>query len=128
VATKKTIVTRAEVIEKLVADMDSWEPHMFKASAKETRAAELAGMTNKELLEEAGQALLEGHENWKFQDTLIDESHLGQKILDAATSHGEDSEPDQEVGDLQAAVLAAWKELTPAARRKVFDSLDIWES
>lgn len=35
-------------------------------------------------------------------------------LLQAATRHGADGEPDHEVGDLQQLVLAMWAEMTPA--------------
>lgn len=39
-----------------------------------------------------------------------------ETLIEAATQHGEDSEPDHEVGDLQCYLRAMWKLLTPAQR------------
>lgn len=43
------------------------------------------------------------------------------KILGAAQLHGEESEPDHEVGDLQEVLRECWKRMTPAARREVYE-------
>lgn len=39
-----------------------------------------------------------------------------EKLIDAAKSHGEESEPDHEVGDLQDYLRAMWELLTPQQR------------
>lgn len=44
-----------------------------------------------------------------------------EKIIDAATAHGEESVPEHEVGDLQQALREAWKHLTPEGRRAVME-------
>ena len=43
---------------------------------------------------------------------------LFDEVLESARRHGEDSEPDHEVGDLQDALRIAWKALTLAQRRQ----------
>ena len=43
------------------------------------------------------------------------------KLIEGARSHGEESEPDHEVGDLQAFLLACWAVLTPELRSLVLD-------
>ena len=47
-----------------------------------------------------------------------------ERILDAAQHHGEDSEPDHEVGDLQEVLRAMWP-LVPARDRHKFMTMDI---
>lgn len=44
--------------------------------------------------------------------TAIDTTSI-EAYLDAAKTHGEDSEPDHEVGDLQQYLRAAWAIMTP---------------
>lgn len=44
---------------------------------------------------------------------------LLQDILQAAEQHGNDSDPDHEVGDLQDALRLAWAALTTAQREHV---------
>ena len=50
--------------------------------------------------------------------------------MDAARVHGEDSEPDHEVGDLQTYMQVMWELLTPEQRKafalneQVHDTLD----
>ena len=51
--------------------------------------------------------------------TLPPDTRL-QQLLDMAQQHGEDSEPDHEVGDLQEMLTACWATMSPADRRKVF--------
>jgi len=41
------------------------------------------------------------------------------QILDAAKRHGEEGDPDHEVGDLQIALKLAWAALPANARAKV---------
>lgn len=40
-------------------------------------------------------------------------------ILEAARLHGQESEPDMEVGDLQELARALWKILTPKQRQQI---------
>jgi hypothetical protein len=40
-----------------------------------------------------------------------------ETFIAAAQKHGEDSEPDHEVGDLQDMLRAAWSIMTPEQRR-----------
>lgn len=51
-------------------------------------------------------------------------------ILEAARRHGEQSEPDHEVGDLQDALRICWKLMTPTQREQMAhdhgDSLLMW--
>lgn len=48
-----------------------------------------------------------------------------QVFLDAARQHGEDSEPDHEVGDLQTYFRAAYDMLTPEQRRAMLADADV---
>lgn len=45
---------------------------------------------------------------------------LVERIIDAAQKHGEQSEPDHEVGDLQDVLRKCWEEMTVAQRQAVF--------
>lgn len=45
-----------------------------------------------------------------------------EQLIDAAQAHGEESEPDHEVGDLQDLVRSCWEIMTPAQRRRVYAS------
>lgn len=49
-----------------------------------------------------------------------------QTILNAAQAHGMESEPDHEVGDLQDALIAAWKLLSSEQRVALVNGLDLW--
>lgn len=42
-----------------------------------------------------------------------------EAVLDAAKRHGEEGEPDMEVGDLQIVLRAAWAMLAPSARARL---------
>jgi hypothetical protein len=44
-----------------------------------------------------------------------------EALLAAAQAHGEQSEPDHEVGDLQEILRACWAAMTPRARRQILD-------
>lgn len=44
-----------------------------------------------------------------------------EKLLAAAKTHGEQSEPDHEVGDLQALLASCWERLTPAAQQEIYE-------
>lgn len=59
----------------------------------------------------------------KPADTTED---LVERIVEAATLHGEESEPDHEVGDLQTALREAWKRMTPAQRSDTITALELW--
>lgn len=56
----------------------------------------------------------------------IDTSDIEQ-VLDAAQRHGEQSEPDHEVGDLQEIVRALWAMLSPEQRDAAWTTED-WYS
>jgi hypothetical protein len=43
-----------------------------------------------------------------------------EKLFAAAKAHGEASEPDHEVGDLQAVLVSCWARMTEAQRREVW--------
>lgn len=45
-----------------------------------------------------------------------------KKLMDAARQHGEDSDPDHEVGDLQDLLVAAWELLPLSAKAELLDS------
>ena len=53
-------------------------------------------------------------------DDSSDTSALLRDILQAAAQHGNESEPDREVGDLQEALALAWDRLSRKARREVY--------
>lgn len=42
------------------------------------------------------------------------------RLFEAAKAHGEESDPDHEVGDLQGIVFSCWARLTPAQHREVY--------
>lgn len=46
-------------------------------------------------------------------------------LIDGAQQHGEDSEPDHEVGDLQDFLRAMWGMLTPRQRKAFFKLEDV---
>ena len=46
---------------------------------------------------------------------------LLEDLLATAKGHGEASNPDHEVGDLQAVLGSCWRRLTEAQRREVHD-------
>lgn len=48
-------------------------------------------------------------------------------IIQAATAHGEESEPDMEVGDLQQALRVAWELLPGEARLQMVESYEVKE-
>ncbi len=41
-------------------------------------------------------------------------------LTEAARAHGEQSEPDHEIGDLHSILATCWAEMTPAQRSRVF--------
>lgn len=127
---KKTTIDRATAIERLVEDVTAWDLGVLLGFTKEARKNDLRHMTNKELFSEMVSADLVGAQD--SVEVVGEETDptaaLDEKITEAAKQHGEDSEPDMEVGDLQEALYAAWKELDPAARQRVFDSLELWNS
>lgn len=43
-----------------------------------------------------------------------------EKLLEAAEAHGENSEPDHEVGDLREMLQDAWKLMTEEQRGKLY--------
>ena len=43
-----------------------------------------------------------------------------ERIFAAAKAHGEASEPDHEVGDLQAVLVSCWARMTQEQRREVW--------
>lgn len=53
----------------------------------------------------------------------VDPEKLLEDILQAAKQHGEESEPDHEVGDLQDALRLAWAKLPIEAQREVHKEL-----
>lgn len=50
----------------------------------------------------------------KKKHTLID------SLVTAAATHGQESDPDHEVGDLQLILYSCWRRLTPAQQREVY--------
>lgn len=51
-----------------------------------------------------------------------------EDMIDDAARHGRDSDPDHEVGDLQALVRVLWGALTPAAREKIAAEWCSWDA
>lgn len=47
-------------------------------------------------------------------------SSLLEELLAAAKAHGDESEPDHEVGDLQGLLASCWERLTPEQQREVY--------
>lgn len=62
-----------------------------------------------------------GAENLRKETPAGD--RLVEDIIQAAQQHGEESEPDHEVGDLQDALRLAWIKLSPEAQRAVHKEL-----
>lgn len=62
--------------------------------------------------------------NMSTNDTAAVDFDL-ERLIEAARRHGEDSEPDHEVGDLQDILRAAWEQLTPDQRRRVIRSPEV---
>ena len=46
---------------------------------------------------------------------------LLEKLFAAAKAHGEESEPDHEVGDLQGVLFSCWERLTAKQRREIYE-------
>lgn len=44
-----------------------------------------------------------------------------ERLIDAARAHGEQSDPDHEVGDLQGILRDCWAVMTPEQRKEVYD-------
>jgi hypothetical protein len=51
--------------------------------------------------------------------------HFAELLLEAARLHGENSEPDHEVGDLQSLFLACWSVMTPEQRASALFDPDV---
>lgn len=51
-------------------------------------------------------------------------SELIEQIIDHAKQHGEESEPDMEVGDLQEALRACWELLSPDQHTAVYAAIE----
>jgi hypothetical protein len=45
-----------------------------------------------------------------------------EALLASARAHGRQSDPDQEVGDLQEILRACWEVMTPPQRAQVFEA------
>jgi hypothetical protein len=58
---------------------------------------------------------------------MLDNSIL-ERLLDAATHHGRDSEPDHEVGDLQDYLRAMWGLLTLDQRQAFLQLKEVRET
>ena len=52
---------------------------------------------------------------------------LLRELLQAAANHGQAGDPEHEVGDLEALVLACWARLSPEQRREVHEELPTQE-
>jgi hypothetical protein len=50
-----------------------------------------------------------------------------ERLIDSATQHGQDSEPDHEVGDLQGFLRLAWEIMTPQQCDRFMREAEIWE-
>jgi hypothetical protein len=53
----------------------------------------------------------------------VEPDKILEDIFQAAKAHGEESEPEHEVGDLQEALSIAWAKLSPEAKREVHAEL-----
>ena len=51
--------------------------------------------------------------------------HFIGRLLNAARAHGEQSEPDMEIGDLQSLIWKLWGALTPDQRATVMRDEDL---
>lgn len=56
---------------------------------------------------------------------LFDDAGLVEDLIGFARKHGEDSEPEHEVGDLQDLLRAAWALLTPEQRRAMLTDASV---
>jgi hypothetical protein len=59
----------------------------------------------------------------KIKKVEDESAGLVEKIIEAAKTHGEESEPDMEVGDLQGALRAAWTVMSPEQRKAAFEAV-----
>jgi hypothetical protein len=50
--------------------------------------------------------------------------NLLDRLLAAAAAHGHESDPDHEVGDLQAILRSCWERLTAEQQRAVYEEHD----
>jgi hypothetical protein len=50
-----------------------------------------------------------------------------QRLIDAAAKHGQDSDPDHEVGDLQEFLRLAWELMTDEQCERLMALADVWE-
>jgi hypothetical protein len=48
-------------------------------------------------------------------------SPLLTQLLEAAEAHGENSEPDTEIGDLHQILFASWALLSPSDHQRIYD-------
>ena len=53
------------------------------------------------------------------EDGIVTTSLL-EELLAAAKAHGDESEPDHEVGDLQGLLTSCWNRLSPDQQREVY--------
>ena len=60
-----------------------------------------------------------------MKQTLFDDTALVEDLIGLAKKHGEDSEPDHEVGDLQDLLRAAWAQMTPEQRRAMLTEASV---
>lgn len=65
-------------------------------------------------------AVLHCYEAAICDDVEADHVFTVDELLKAATQHGEDSEPDHEVGDLQEFLRAIWSVLDEPKRQQIF--------
>jgi hypothetical protein len=59
---------------------------------------------------------------YAMTNPLRRQADLLDEIFSAARRHGQDSEPEHEVGDLQDALSVAWNLLTPAQQQQVYEA------
>jgi hypothetical protein len=50
-----------------------------------------------------------------------------EHLIEAATRHGQESEPDHEIGDLQQFLRLAWEIMTPAQCERLLADAQPWE-
>lgn len=117
----------AEDSDSLTAEQD-WIGNILRASI----AAMTVPQRRLMLKDSQVRATVEGSgAAWKpppVKDADDAEEALSTWLIDVAREHGDDSEPDHEVGDLQAFLRSAWLILNLDQRRKVLADEDLQET
>ena len=135
-AGSKIELTRGNVIEKIVADMATWEPPTAREWAQAERRNQLMSMSNADLLIEYAELVDENptdsiaatHEVVGNEDPDNTFEGLLSAIDDECVEHeNQVNDADGAVAgvesrgtDFQEALRIAWKLLTPAQRKQAF--------